>query len=305
MPKILIAIPAYNEEVAIGSVILRCRQYADEVLVVDDGSEDRTAGVAKLAGANVVRHAVNAGKGIAIQSALKHARSNGFDALVLLDGDAQHDPADIPGLLAPILRDEADLVVGVRRLGTSKMPVHRRVGQRILDFLTAFGSMGAMTDSQSGFRALSRSAIESLVLEERDFSVESEMLIEAQEKHLRIAETPIRVRYDVEGSTKGPISHGFGVVDRLLRIIAVRHPLLFFAIPGFVLSIFGLWYGLQTVDEFNLRGLLPPGKFLLAIVLFFLGTLGLFAGVILNVMPKAVVRILNGHNNIEQRKRGT
>ncbi len=294
MQKTLAAIPAYNEEVAIGSVVLRCRAYVDEVLVLDDGSEDRTADVARLAKATVVSHEINEGKGTTIQHALDYARTNGFDAVVLLDGDGQHDPAFIPDVLEPVLRGDADIVVGVRERSTSEMPRYRRMGQRILDVLTSVGTLDSITDSQSGFRALSRAAIESLVLEERAFGVESEMLIEAKERNLRVAEVPIRVRYDLDGSTKGPLSHGLSIVDHLLRIIAVRHPLLFFFVPGVIIFVIGLVLGYQTVEYWNSQGNFPAGKAMLAIVFLMLGGLAAFAGVILNVMPKAVIRSLNG-----------
>jgi glycosyltransferase involved in cell wall biosynthesis len=294
MSGTLAAIAAYNEEVAIGSVVLGCMRHADEVLVVDDGSEDRTAEIAKMAGAAVLRHAGNAGKGVAIQTALDYARTNGFGAMVLLDGDGQHDPAEIPQLLAPVLDGEADLAIGVRKRSTSRMPVYRRFGQRVLDILTAYGSLDALTDSQSGFRALSRTAIHTLQLEERSFGIESEMLIDAKEKHLRVAEVPIRARYDVEGSTKGPLSHGLGVVDRLLRIIAVRHPLLFFVVPGLIMFLAGLWMGYDTLDTYNVGRFFAIGKALLTIIFLMLGALAVFAGLILNTMPRAVVRILEG-----------
>ncbi len=288
MVKILAAIPAYEEELAIGSVILRCHQYVDEVLVVDDGSEDRTAGVAKLAKAVVHQHARNAGKGAAIQSALQYARMKGFDAVVLLDGDGQHSPASIPDLLKPILAGQADIVLGYRDRKTSKMPLYRRIGMRILDYLTAFGSFDAVRDSQSGFRALSRAAIETINLQERDFGVESEMLIEAKEKNLRIVEVPIQVRYDVEGSTKGPLSHGFSVVDRILRITAIRHPLLFFGVPGLTMFLIGLWLGVETMDVYNTFRYFAIGKALLALIFLMLGALAVFAAIILNVMPKVI-----------------
>ncbi len=292
MPKTLAAIPAYNEEIAIGSVVLRCRSHVDEVLVIDDGSEDRTVDVAKMAGATVHRHPANVGKGTAVQSALAYARANDFDAMVLLDGDGQHDPAYIPELLEPVLRGDADVVLGVRSRATSGMPIYRRFGQRALDLLTAVGAMDSVTDSQCGFRALSRNAMESLVLEERAFGVESEMLIEAKEKHLSVAEVPISVRYDVEGSTQGAVHHGFGVIDRLIRIIAVRHPLLFFAIPGLVLFAIGLWLGFDTLNFYNVRNSFPVGKALLSIIFLLLGALAVFAGLILNVMPRALARII-------------
>ena len=212
--------------------------------------------------------------------------------MVLLDGDGQHNPAAIPELLAPILEGQADIVIGTRERSSSRIPVHRRFGQRILDVFTAVGSMAAVTDSQSGFRALSRAAIESLILDEKAFGIESEMLIEAKEQQLRIAEVPIRARYDVDGSTKGPFSHGLGVVDRLLRIIAVRHPLLFFTGPGVALFLFGLWAGLDTMAFYNNGHAFLIGKALLAIIFLMVGALAIFAGVILNVMPKTIVRSL-------------
>ena len=304
MTKTLAAIPAYNEEVAIGSVALRCQRYVDEVLVVDDGSADSTAEVAKLAQASVIRHKSNIGKGAAIQSALAYARTNGFDAVVLLDGDGQHNPSDIPLLLEPVLQGKADLVVGARRRATSHMPLYRRVGQRTLDLLTAAGGMAAVTDSQSGFRALSRAAVESLDLEERTFGIESEMLIAAKQKHLRIASVPIRTRYDVLGSTKGPISHGVGVVDRILRIVAVRHPLVFFSLPGLIVFIAGLWLGFDTLETYNEQHLFATGRALLAIVLLMLGALTIFVGLILNVMPKAMIRTLNGQFRATTREGG-
>lgn len=278
---------------------MRTRPFVDEVLVVDDGSDDRTAEVAKQANAIVYRHEVNGGKGVAIKAAIRYARSKGFGVLVLLDGDGQHDPENIPGLLAPIVNGEADLVLGCRDRDSSKMPRYRRFGMRILDVLTGLAGMDDIRDSQSGFRALSRTAIESLEIEEPQFSVESEMLIEAKEKGLRIAEAPIKVRYDVDGSTKGPFVHGIGVVDRILRIIAVRRPLLFFGVPGAAMFIIGLWLGFETIEVYNAIGLFAVGKALLALIFLMLGALSVFTAIILNVMPKAIIRAEARRNNIQ------
>ena len=292
MHKTLAAIPAYNEEIAIAGVILRCRAYVDEVLVVDDGSEDRTADVAKLAKATVQTSELNAGKGVAIQEALEYAKAHGFQAMVLLDGDGQHDPADIPQLLEPVLQGDADIVIGVRERATSRMPIYRRFGQRVLDFLTAAGARDAVTDSQSGFRALSRRAIESLSLDETSFSVESEMLFEAKGLGLRIAEVPIQVRYDVDGSTKGPLSHGFGVVDGLLRIVAVRHPLAFLGGMGIALIVAGLALGLVALRTFGPNPEQAIGYSFLVVIFLMIGSLSIFAAIMLNVLPSAVARML-------------
>lgn len=289
-PKNLVAIPAYNEEVAIGSTVLRCLDHADEVLVVDDGSHDSTAEVARRAGAAVLRHAANMGKGAAVRTALDYARAKGFDSLVLLDGDGQHDPEEIPGMLALVLTGEADIACGFRCKANTSMPLYRRFGKRILDYLTALGAGGTLTDSQCGFRALSRAAIEALYLEEDDFGIDSEMLIEAREKGLRIREVPVHVRYDVDGSTLGPFSHGFRVVDRLLKIIAVRHSLFFFGLPGLVLLVAGVFLGVITLDTYNQTSLFPIGYALLVAIFLINGGIGIFVGIILNVLPRMIER---------------
>src|SRR5437016_12901544 len=128
--KILVAIPAFNEGPTIGSVVLKARQFASEVIVVDDGSEDDTAETAALAGAHVIQHARNLGKGVAIRSAWRYARERTPEAFVLLDGDHQHDPNDIPRPVEKILSGKSDVVIGVRWGRTSGMPMYRRMGKR-------------------------------------------------------------------------------------------------------------------------------------------------------------------------------
>src|SRR5947199_6919724 len=122
--KILVAIPAFNEGPTIGSVVLKARQFASEVVVVDDGSSDDTAKTAAIAGAHVIQHTRNLGKGLAIRSAWLYARDHTPEIFVLLDGDHQHDPKDIPRLVEPILEGVADVVLGVRWGKTSKMPIY-------------------------------------------------------------------------------------------------------------------------------------------------------------------------------------
>ncbi|MEA1869068.1 MAG: glycosyltransferase family 2 protein, partial [Euryarchaeota archaeon] len=126
-------------------------------------------------------------------------------------GDGQHDPGEIPGLLEPISNDDADLVIGFRAFG--QMPFYRRFGRAVLDGMTGAG--GAVTDSQSGFRALNRKAVQLLAgtLKKDDFSIESEMMRRSHDLDLRMAEVQIQCRYgDFDTSAKNPVSHGFGVL---------------------------------------------------------------------------------------------
>jgi len=164
------------------------------------------------AGAAVVSHEVNKGKGRAVKTSLKYAVEHGFDALVLLDGDGQHDPDEIPQLIEQISRDAADLVIGFRSF--RQMPFYRRFGRAVLDHVTGAG--GVVTDSQCGFRALNRKAIEMLAgtLRKDDFSIKSEMVRAANDRNfsLRITEVPIQCKYgDFDTSTKNPWRHGVDV----------------------------------------------------------------------------------------------
>src|SRR2546421_963895 len=197
--KILVAIPAFNEGPTIGSVVLKARQFATDVIVVDDGSADDTAETAALAGAHVIQHARNLGKGLAIRTAWLYAREHAPEAFVLLDGDHQHDPNDIPRLVETILSGKSDFVIGVRWGRTSGMPMYRRVGKRALDYATAASAKnGLLTDSQSGYRVFSNRALTSLEPTEEGLAIESQLLLEAQEKNLRITQVEIDSRYDLE-----------------------------------------------------------------------------------------------------------
>ena len=221
--KSIVIIPAFNEEVAISSIVKRSMKYVNEVLVVDDGSTDRTFQIAKDAGARVIKHYNNLGKGVSLKDAF--AEVKGYDIVVTIDGDGQHNPDEIPNLIRPILEGRADLVNGSRYLEgfDDDTPAYRRVGQRVLDIATNVTSGTHVTDSQSGFRAFSGKTIPYFRFRDTGFGIESEMLADAAENDFRIVEVPITVRYDVENSsTKGPVTHGVGVlikiiIDKIIR----------------------------------------------------------------------------------------
>jgi len=215
-PTIMVGIPCYNEEVAIGSLVLRASQYADHVVVLDDGSTDKTAEVARLAGAQVLVHDVNIGKGAALRDLFAYATQSGFGIIVIIDGDGQHNPDDIPKLLDPLLRDEADVVNGSRYLSgeAGSTPRYRRFGQVVLDRVIHLGLNGdvTITDTQSGFRAFSTKTAPFFKFNTDKLTIDSEMLMDAANAQLRIKEVDVGVRYDVGYSSKHPLSHGLQVL---------------------------------------------------------------------------------------------
>ena len=280
-PKIIAAIPCFNEDRFIGSVVLKAKNYVDQVIIIDDGSTDKTAMVAEQAGAMVVKHDCNKGKGVAVSTAFDKAKEMGCKALVLLDGDGQHDPADIPRLLKPVLDGQADMVVGSRFLQIkSSMPRYRIWGQRVLTFFTNLGSQVKLTDSQSGFRAFSQKAIEALSFVEKGLSVESEMQFLAKEAGLRITEVPVSVTY-YDRPKRSPLAHGMGVLNSIVGLISRRIPLFFFGIPGLVMLAFGVYEGLRVVQGYNTYGDFWLGPALIAVLLCIVGALSLFTGLIL------------------------
>lgn len=243
---IIAGIPAYNEEVTIGSVVVEASRYVDEVVVVDDGSTDATSEIAAQAGATVVKREENGGKGAAIRTLAQFLRIRDFRAVVLLDGDGQHIPRDIPQVVEPVLNGEADLVIGSRYVnGDSRKetPIYRRFGQRFLDTATSKSSGVKVGDSQSGFRALSAETFIAMSTSSDGYSIETEMLFDASRNGLRITEEPIEVRYkNVDGQTMNPVRHGFEVVGYVNGLLRRRHPLLYFATPGTVLLLGGVGF---------------------------------------------------------------
>jgi glycosyltransferase involved in cell wall biosynthesis len=216
--KIIAVIPAYNEENHIMMIVGEAQKYVDHVLVIDDGSADGTSEQAKLAGASVIKHDVNQGKGAAINHAFRIARELQPMAMVLLDGDGQHDPEEIPSLLEPVLSGEADMVVGSRFLRNNRIPKYRMLGQTVLTLVTNIGTGIRISDTQCGFRSFSQKAINKMSFSESGFAVESEMQFEARQHNLKVAEVPIATNYD-EKVKRSPILHGFGVLVRIISLI--------------------------------------------------------------------------------------
>ena len=293
MSGITAILPAFNEEVSIGSVVLRTKQYADRVIVVDDGSSDRTAEVAALAGAEVLRHPKNMGKGAALKTGFESL--NGAAVIVTIDTDGQHDPADIPRLVQPILQGEADMVNGSRYLNGNKKdtPIYRRVGQRVLDTATNLGSGLCLTDSQSGFRAFAGKSKGVFRFGQKGLAIESEMLADAAAAGLRIKEVEIGVRYDVDGSSEHPVAHGVRVLLKVLHDMELRRPLYYFTAPGMVMAGAGILMGLEFLRIFAHGGSLQYGPTLLMVLLTLVGSFMALTGIILH----SISRIMHERKN--------
>ncbi len=187
-----------------------------------------------------------------------YARTNNADVLVLIDGDGQHNPDEIPLLIRPILNKEADLVNGSRFLKDANgngngnhVPKYRRVGQEVLTMATNTGTKQNITDTQNGFRAFSRKTFNCFSFKQNGMAVESEMLMDAAGANMTIKEVPIDVRYDVKGSTYNPVTHGVGVLNKVIGLVAERRPMMFFCVPGALLM--GIRYNmcLHVHDDFQ------------------------------------------------------
>lgn len=261
--SIIAVIPAYDEEKSIGSVVHGCLEHVDHVIVANDGSSDRTSEVAREAGAIVVELPDNGGKGRAQRKGFDEALRMGASTIVYLDGDGQHNPHQIPSVVKPILDGEAEIVVGSRLLcarGRQNIPFYRKIGQRSLDLMVGLGTSTSLYDSQSGFRAISSSALEKMSLHEDGMAIEIEILLEAWKQGLRVAEVPIVADYDVETPSKlNPMLHYYQVYVAALRMIRKRNPRFLPGLVGAVSSVLALVPFLMFLHNANLPDRLTLG----------------------------------------------
>jgi len=296
MTKITAILPAYNEEVSIGSIVISTQKYVDNVLVIDDGSTDKTSEIAKLAGAEVIQHSSNKGKGAALKTGFEASKAS--EIIVTIDSDGQHNPEEIPKLVTPIINGEADMVNGSRYISGDKKdtPSYRRIGQTVLDKATNLNGSLDITDSQSGFRAFARHTLPAFRFSCADFGIESEMLMDASNAGLRVKEVEISVRYDVDGSTKNPVSHGVGVLMRVINDLEFQRPLYYFTLPGVIIIMAGVVLGLMFFGSYlggTNKSLLPT---VLAIMMTLAGGFLAFTGIILDSMSRMLNRVVNNPN---------
>ena len=277
----LALLPAYDEEETIARVVLLAQKHVDEVVVVDDGSDDMTGLIAERVGAKVLSHKRNLGKGAAFSTGFRYARQSEADVVVTLDCDGQHNPDEIPSVVDPILKGEADIVIGSRRFSNG-IPMYRRFGGRFLDHLTGVSVSGAVVDAQSGFRAYSRKALERLTTAESGMGVDSEILMRAKEANLQIIEVPTEVRYDGPKTSKhNPLYHALDVFFSVIKFVSIRHPLMFYG--GLSIIMFGvaIVFGVQTLDYYARWGRVITNLALISVSAGILGFVSLTTAIIL------------------------
>jgi glycosyltransferase involved in cell wall biosynthesis len=295
-PFVVVGIPAFNEERTIARVILEAQKHADVVVVCDDGSSDMTREIAERLAADVVCHEHNLGYGAAIKSLFERARAFDADVLVTMDADGQHDAAEIPRLLKPVLKGVADLSIGSRFIdshGDDEMPLYRRLGAKLITRMVNGSAKNGIKDAQSGFRAYSRKAIERLSFVETGMGASVEILLKASKNDLKIVEVPSSCRYhngDVETSTEHPVTHGLGVVMTIIRVIVERRPLMFLGIPAMLFLFTGVGFGVWMLQLYALEHCIVTNIALASIAFLLIGFFMLSTAVTLYAISRLAKR---------------
>jgi glycosyltransferase involved in cell wall biosynthesis len=265
-PQIAVVIPAYNEESRVGKVIETTpKNIVQNIIVIDDNSTDNTIGESLHAGATVLRHSLNRGVGAAIKTGYREALRINADIAIVVAGDGQHDPTEIPNLIEPILKGEADYVVGERLSGQpleNGMPRYRYVGNRFLSFLTSVITDFDVKDAQCGYTAISKSALKRINLEflSDKWGFPNDMLVESSIKGLQVKFVPIRTIYGTRKSYINLSKYIVRVATLLFRgsqrKFYFRRGIYIFNLTALFLFLIGLIYGIFVLFETLRTGVL-------------------------------------------------
>ena len=248
----MIGIPAFNEEKNIASIITKLQSITNKIIVCNDGSSDLTGQIADKMGAIVINHPKNLGYGAGIRSIFLKAKELNPDILVTFDADGQHRIEDISKVIGPISNGNADLVIGSRFLDENDdVPTYRKLGINAITKMTNITTKQKITDSQSGFRAYSKKAIQEITPSEYGMGVSTEILIKADKKDLKIAEVPIKILYEGDTSTHNPVGHGASVVLSTMKFISIEHPLKFYGVTGLGFLSVGLFFIVWALQIFS------------------------------------------------------
>jgi glycosyltransferase involved in cell wall biosynthesis len=289
--KIVIGIPAYNEEKNIASVLIKLKKISQDIIVCNDGSNDLTGKIAKELGATVIEHEKNLGYGSAIKSIFLKAHEINADILVTFDADGQHRIEDINTILEPIKNNSADIVIGSRFLNNNQeIPTYRKMGIKAITKLTNVTGGTKITDSQSGFRAYNKRILDKIIPQESGMGISTEILIKAQKADFKITEVPITILYDGDTSTHNPISHGSSVILSTLKYVAIERPLVFYGIPGIIFLLIGLAFGIWTIQIYSDEGQVITNIALVGVSGVIMGTILMLTATILYSIVSVVKR---------------
>lgn len=276
----------------IGRVVIETQKQVDEVIVVDDGSTDLTAEIARRLGAKVVRHDTNLGYGAAIKTGLESGYSEQGDVVITIDGDGQHNPTNIPSLVRSIMKNGSDLAIG-SRFGKGReggIPRQREFGVKLITRIVSAASSNKFNDTQSGIRAYSRKALRLLLpsLLSNGMGLSIEILMKARDHGLRIDEIPAEVLYKTgeRTSSKNSFAHGGELVISIVELVAEKRPLLFIGVPGIASLVIGFLTLLLLFGIFNETRQLAIGTALLSIGSTLVGLVMVFGAVNLYSMNR-------------------
>lgn len=216
--KVCVVIPAFNEGKTIGKLVRRLLSCADGVVVVDDGSTDDTSGQAEDAGAVVLKHDKNSGKGASLRTGFDYALRAGCEQIITIDADGQHDWREVPLFVSEAERSGADIVLGTRMGSREGMPFIRMATNVVTSLIVSILSRQKITDSQTGYRLMKREVLEKVDLVTSNYETESEILIKASRKGFKVSEVPIRTIYGGESSNINRLTDTLRFIRLVIRI---------------------------------------------------------------------------------------
>lgn len=216
--KVIVVIPAYNEETVIESVVKDVYQHIKNIVVVDDHSSDNTASLAFKSGATVIKHPINLGQGAALQTGFNYALKEGADIIVTFDADGQHRVEDALAMIQIVASHKADVVCGSRFLGidSTTMPFSKKIWLKLAVIFTRLITGVNVTDAHNGLRALSRKAVESIVIRQNRMSHASEIIAKVKKYGLMYQEIPVQIIYTEYSLSKGQkLKNSFNILKEL------------------------------------------------------------------------------------------
>ncbi len=294
-PSVMVAMPAYNEQERVGATVAAVKPFAAVVVVVDDGSKDNTIAAAEDAGAVVIRHRINQGYGGALRTIFLTAQKYKPDILIIIDSDGQHDPKDVPRFVEKI-QEGYDVVIGSRFLNKSSkdmIPGYRKLGMKVLDRATMMAAGNIrVSDSQCGYRAYAKSAYTVIHPSGKGMAAGSEILVQMSDHQLKVGEIPIKVRYDIDGtSSQNPFRHGITVLMNVLRFVTIRRPVTAFGIPGVIILGIGVFLAFQALDISAKTGFWSPTITLVSMMMLMMGMLLIITALILYAVAQMILMV--------------